>query len=526
MNTEGSQSRIVSGWEALPGQHPHQVSLRMVNPLGSVSRAANTGVGRVTIVVRAGLVSLLRPEMIVETTSYYNHPTFDSTRPTVVQPNDIALLELPIKLEYSRNLQPIRIQPSAHAFRNYENLVVHTSGFGRTWTNGKVETFLCVCAYSRILIRTSSVTKSFSALILDLKVSDCTARRSYHGGAALGVPARRVQPHVRRRVRLRHHHRHHHLCALLQRHFAVHLPGEGTVTTVSSATEELRWVYLRAVSNPTCAGVFGSGIITATTICARYFNVTSQSTCQGDSGGPLVHVDEQGVPVLVGVSSFVAGEPFGCHSGLPAGFARPGPFHAWYRDVTGLDFENLNEEEDDTTSTTTTTTTTTTTPTTTTPTTTTPTTTTPTTTTPTTTTPTTTTPTTTTPTTTTPTTTTPTTTTPTTTTPASTTPTTSTPTTVTPTTTSSTPTITTSAPSTTTYSTTTTTPFTTTYSTTPRIPPTPPTTPPIPSTTPPITPDGDDDEDDDPEVSELLKRLDVKVKVLVSLSKNDRVRVQ
>lgn len=40
---------------------------------------------------------------------------------------------------------------------------------------------------------------------------------------------------------------------------------------------------------------------------------------QGDSGGPLVHVSARGEPVLVGVSSFVAGAPFGCHSGLPSG---------------------------------------------------------------------------------------------------------------------------------------------------------------------------------------------------------------
>lgn len=51
--------------------------------------------------VRAGLVTLTRPEMIVETTEFYNHPTFDSTRPNVVQPNDIALVKLPIRLQYS-----------------------------------------------------------------------------------------------------------------------------------------------------------------------------------------------------------------------------------------------------------------------------------------------------------------------------------------------------------------------------------------------------------------------------------------
>ncbi|XP_069357004.1 uncharacterized protein [Maniola hyperantus] len=266
-NPEAWQGRIVSGWEARPGQHPHQVSLRMITLLGSVSSCGGSVVARewvitsahctatrISIVVRAGVTSLSQPEFIVESSLYYNYPTFDSSRPGVVQPDDIALVKLPIKLDYSRNLQPIRIQSSADAHRNYEDLVVYASGFGRTWTNG-------------------------------------------------------------------------------------------------ATTEVLRWTYLRAVSNPTCAQVFGSRIITANTLCARYYNVTSQSVCQGDSGGPLVHVDARGVPILIGVSSFVAGEPFGCHSGLPSGFARPGPFHSWYKEVTEIDFENL--EEDTTTSTTT-----------------------------------------------------------------------------------------------------------------------------------------------------------------------------
>lgn len=40
---------------------------------------------------------------------------------------------------------------------------------------------------------------------------------------------------------------------------------------------------------------------------------------QGDSGGPLVHVSSENVHTLVGVSSFVAASPIGCHSGVPGG---------------------------------------------------------------------------------------------------------------------------------------------------------------------------------------------------------------
>ncbi|XP_068623406.1 uncharacterized protein [Battus philenor] len=134
--------------------------------------------------------------------------------------------------------------------------------------------------------------------------------------------------------------------------------GRGRTWTGGSTTEMLNWVYLRGVSNSVCGDIFGP-IVTATTICASFFNVTSQSICQGDSGGPLVYVDEKSVPRLIGISSFVAGGNFGCHSGLPGGFARVGPFHSWFLSVTGIDFDNLEEEDISTTTTTTTTSTTT-----------------------------------------------------------------------------------------------------------------------------------------------------------------------
>ncbi|KAH9640381.1 hypothetical protein HF086_003067 [Spodoptera exigua] len=260
-----SGSRIVSGWEAVPGQHPHHAALRMVDPTGSVGgcggsfaskewviTAAHCTAGRVTIVVRGGVVSLTDPEYIHETTEYYNHPSYDSSRPAVVQPHDIGLVKLQRPVDYSFRLQRIRIQPRADAYRDYAGAQVYASGHGRTWTGGAV-------------------------------------------------------------------------------------------------TEVLRWVYLTAISNDACGRTFTSGIIIDTSICARFFNVTSQSTCQGDSGGPLVHVDSDNVPTLIGVTSFVAGGSFGCHSGLPAGFIRPGPYLDWFEQVTGIDFENLNEDNVDTT---------------------------------------------------------------------------------------------------------------------------------------------------------------------------------
>ncbi|KAJ8710991.1 hypothetical protein PYW07_008233 [Mythimna separata] len=257
-----SGSRIVSGWEAQPGQHPHHAALRMVSPIGGVSAcggsivskewvvtAAHCTAGRQTIVVRGGVVSLTNPEYIFESTEFYNHPQYNELQPLVVQPHDISLVKVPRPFVYTRLLKNIRVQPSADAYRDYDGEQVYASGHGRTWTLG-------------------------------------------------------------------------------------------------STTEDLRWVYLRAISNDLCGRTFVSGIIIETSICARYYNVTSQSTCQGDSGGPLVHVSSDGVPTLVGVTSFVAGGDFGCHSGLPAGFVRPGPYLPWFKVITGLDFENLQEDDD------------------------------------------------------------------------------------------------------------------------------------------------------------------------------------
>ncbi|CAG9558917.1 unnamed protein product [Danaus chrysippus] len=236
-NKEAWDARIVSGWKAYPGQHPHMVSLRMVNNVGTVQACGGSIVSRqwvisaahctarqVTILVRAGVTNLTRPEFFTETQEYYMYPTYNPTNPGLVQPNDIAMVKLQISLTYSR-----------------------------------------------------------------------------------------------------------------------------------PTTEHLLWVYLRGVSNAACTNIFTSKYVTENTICAKFFNVTSQSICQGDSGGPLVHVSSDDVHTLVGVSSFVASAPIGCHSGIPGAFIRPGPFHSWFTQISGIDFENPVEDETTTTPTSTTT---------------------------------------------------------------------------------------------------------------------------------------------------------------------------
>ncbi|XP_059054800.1 collagenase-like [Achroia grisella] len=247
-------SRIVSGWEAERGQLPFQLSIRMVNPNGSVNScggsiihqewgitAAHCTATRTTIVIRAGAVNLTQPFYIFETTEYYNHPLYNEALQQVVQPNDIGLLKFGRALIFNDYVQPIRLQNSESKNRDYHGIRLTASGWGRTWTQGL-------------------------------------------------------------------------------------------------APENLNWVYLLGTSNIDCLIAFGgSSIIQDSTICASSYNVTSQSTCQGDSGGPLTVIDYDGQLSEVGVTSFVSAT--GCHTGFPAGFIRPGHYHDWYYEVTGINFD-------------------------------------------------------------------------------------------------------------------------------------------------------------------------------------------
>ncbi|XP_052757670.1 serine protease 3-like [Galleria mellonella] len=248
-----SDTRIVSGWEAEPGQLPFQLSVRMVNAAGGVNScggsiihnewgltAAHCTANRITFVIRAGAVNLTRPVHLFEATQYYNHPSYIDSL-SIVQPNDIGLIRFGRALVFNDYVQPIRLQNSAAKNRNYAGVRLTASGWGRTWTG-------------------------------------------------------------------------------------------------ASAPENLNWVYLTGTSNIACLAAYpGSSTIQDTTICANAYNVSSQSTCQGDSGGPLTVIDEDGELSEVGVTSFVSST--GCHTDYPAGFVRPGHYHEWYYEVTGINFD-------------------------------------------------------------------------------------------------------------------------------------------------------------------------------------------
>ncbi|KAJ8712906.1 hypothetical protein PYW08_008210 [Mythimna loreyi] len=105
-----------------------------------------------------------------------------------------------------------------------------------------------------------------------------------------------------------------------------------------AASEILLWTLQRGVSNAECLSWYpNSQVIKEPTICAGYYDQQFQSSCQGDSGGPLTFEDLDGKRTQVGIVSF--GSSSGCNTPFPSGYVRPGHYHDWFTEVTGIDFD-------------------------------------------------------------------------------------------------------------------------------------------------------------------------------------------
>nr|XP_034827884.1 brachyurin-like [Maniola hyperantus] len=102
-----------------------------------------------------------------------------------------------------------------------------------------------------------------------------------------------------------------------------------------TTSEVLMFVNLRGISNQECRRWFLS--IHPQTVCAQYYNNTRQSSCSGDSGGPLTRVDDDGQLTMIGIVSF--GSSRGCTVGFPTAYVRPGHYHTWIHENTGIDFD-------------------------------------------------------------------------------------------------------------------------------------------------------------------------------------------
>ncbi|XP_050668432.1 collagenase-like [Leptidea sinapis] len=104
-------------------------------------------------------------------------------------------------------------------------------------------------------------------------------------------------------------------------------------------SDVLRFVYVRGIRYEQCRQHFprSTSLQRDTTLCAQFYNDTSQGSCNGDSGGPLVYEDIDRKPTLFGVVSF--GHFMGCRSFEPEAYVRPGYYHDWLTEVTGINFD-------------------------------------------------------------------------------------------------------------------------------------------------------------------------------------------
>lgn len=109
----------------------------------------------------------------------------------------------------------------------------------------------------------------------------------------------------------------------------VRASGFGLTRDGGRVSDTLNKVNLVVVSNSECQNTYGSRVVIASTLCARWSTQSGQSTCNGDSGGPLTAVSNN-QHYQVGVTSFVvAGD---CDSGRPSGYARVTEFRRWIDD--------------------------------------------------------------------------------------------------------------------------------------------------------------------------------------------------
>ncbi|XP_055703815.1 brachyurin-like [Phlebotomus papatasi] len=113
-----------------------------------------------------------------------------------------------------------------------------------------------------------------------------------------------------------------------------YVSGFGRTTNTGPISNQLMFTNIRIITNAECAGVYGTSVIVASTICGRGWDFNAQSTCNGDSGGPLILRRTGQTDLHIGVVSFVSSA--GCTSGHPSGYARSTHFIDWVAAQTGI----------------------------------------------------------------------------------------------------------------------------------------------------------------------------------------------
>ncbi|XP_005187987.2 brachyurin [Musca domestica] len=100
------------------------------------------------------------------------------------------------------------------------------------------------------------------------------------------------------------------------------------------ASEELLWAQVQVIDNSDCSGVYEPGLVIASTLCAKGYDIANMSICNGDSGGALVKRDPNYNWIQIGINSFVPMDQ--CTEALPSAYARLSYFLPFIYSVTGL----------------------------------------------------------------------------------------------------------------------------------------------------------------------------------------------
>merc|ERR1719510_109523 len=106
--------------------------------------------------------------------------------------------------------------------------------------------------------------------------------------------------------------------------------GWGTLSSGGSATDNLMYVRVPAITNTQCNTAYG-GSITDSMICAGYLGEGGKDACQGDSGGPFV-CNDGGKAIIAGVVSW----GYGCaEANYPGVYARNTMVLDWIKSNMG-----------------------------------------------------------------------------------------------------------------------------------------------------------------------------------------------
>jgi len=95
-------------------------------------------------------------------------------------------------------------------------------------------------------------------------------------------------------------------------------------------SEQLNFVDLEVIDNPTCSRTFGRDRVVEHVLCGTGWHSRDQATCGGDSGSALVTL-QNGQWVQIGVAAF--GALRACSRGFPSGFMRVTSFTNWITQV-------------------------------------------------------------------------------------------------------------------------------------------------------------------------------------------------